>query len=145
MEWRYVRKCCLPMGAIMDRGKILPIHAALTITLRWSLRVAAVMGILIVVGFNSSQAKAVESVKVCSLYGAGFYYIPATETCIKIGGELAIQVGSGTVCSSGKGRYFVDRNNCGRSVNEEEKPVSYVETCRRYGVGFFIYRVPILA
>jgi len=27
-----------------------------------------------------------EYVKVCSLYGAGFYYIPGTDTCIKIGG-----------------------------------------------------------
>ncbi len=32
------------------------------------------------------KAKAVEYVKVCSLYGAGFYYIPGTDTCIKIGG-----------------------------------------------------------
>ncbi|MES1155995.1 MAG: porin, partial [Pseudorhodoplanes sp.] len=24
--------------------------------------------------------------KVCSLYGAGFYYIPGTDTCLKIGG-----------------------------------------------------------
>jgi hypothetical protein len=27
-------------------------------------------------------------VKVCSLYGQGFYYIPGTETCIKFGGFL---------------------------------------------------------
>ncbi|WP_202907681.1 porin, partial [Rhodopseudomonas palustris] len=26
------------------------------------------------------KAKAVEYVKVCSLYGAGFYYIPGTDT-----------------------------------------------------------------
>ena len=26
--------------------------------------------------------------KICSLYGAGFYYIPGTDTCIKIGGFL---------------------------------------------------------
>jgi hypothetical protein len=32
------------------------------------------------------KAKAVEYVKVCSLYGAGFYYIPGTDTCIKLGG-----------------------------------------------------------
>jgi hypothetical protein len=32
--------------------------------------------------------KAVEYVKVCSLYGAGFYYIPGTDTCIKLGGYL---------------------------------------------------------
>jgi Porin subfamily len=34
------------------------------------------------------KAKPVEYVKVCSLYGAGFYYIPGTDTCIKIGGFI---------------------------------------------------------
>ncbi|WP_022722808.1 porin [Rhodopseudomonas sp. B29] len=34
------------------------------------------------------KAKAVEYVKVCSIYGAGFYYMPGTDTCIKIGGYL---------------------------------------------------------
>lgn len=34
------------------------------------------------------KAKAVEYVKICSLYGAGFYYIPGTDTCIKIGGYV---------------------------------------------------------
>ena len=34
------------------------------------------------------KAKAVEYVKVCSLYGAGFYYIPGTDTCIKLGGYV---------------------------------------------------------
>jgi hypothetical protein len=34
------------------------------------------------------KAKAVEYVKVCSLYGAGFFYIPGTDTCLKIGGFL---------------------------------------------------------
>ncbi len=36
------------------------------------------------------KAKAVEYVKICSLYGAGFYYIPGTDTCIKIGGYLRV-------------------------------------------------------
>jgi hypothetical protein len=27
-------------------------------------------------------------VKVCNLYGAGFYYMPGTDTCIKIGGYV---------------------------------------------------------
>src|SRR5262245_32661440 len=36
------------------------------------------------------KAKAVEYVKICSLYGAGFYYIPGTDTCIKFGGYLRI-------------------------------------------------------
>ncbi|OKO70557.1 porin [Bradyrhizobium sp. NAS96.2] len=32
------------------------------------------------------KAKAVEYVKICSLYGPGFYYIPGTDTCMKLGG-----------------------------------------------------------
>jgi len=32
------------------------------------------------------KAKPVQYVKICSLYGAGFYYMPGTDTCIKIGG-----------------------------------------------------------
>jgi hypothetical protein len=38
------------------------------------------------------KAKAVEYVKVCSLYGAGFFYIPGTDTCIKLGGYLRADV-----------------------------------------------------
>ncbi|MGY4596934.1 hypothetical protein ACVWXL_004680 [Bradyrhizobium sp. GM22.5] len=37
-----------------------------------------------------SKAKAIEYVKVCSLYGAGFYYIPGTDTCLKFGGYVRI-------------------------------------------------------
>jgi porin-like protein len=42
------------------------------------------------------KAKAVEYVKICSLYGAGFYYIPGTDTCIKLGGYLRVEVALGT-------------------------------------------------
>src|SRR6516165_8335284 len=38
------------------------------------------------------KAKPVEYVKICSLYGAGFYYIPGTDTCIKFGGYLRVDV-----------------------------------------------------
>ncbi|WP_409363467.1 porin [Bradyrhizobium liaoningense] len=36
------------------------------------------------------KAKAVEYVRICSLYGAGFYYVPGTDTCIKFGGYLRV-------------------------------------------------------
>ena len=54
------------------------------------------------------KAKAVEYVKICSLYGAGFYYMPGTDTCIKFGGYLRADttVGAGTynfMQSSGTG------------------------------------------
>src|SRR5258708_13840571 len=38
------------------------------------------------------KGKAVEYVKVCSLYGAGFWYVPGTDTCIKIGGFVKLQL-----------------------------------------------------
>jgi hypothetical protein len=36
------------------------------------------------------KAKAVEYVRICSLYGAGFFYIPGTDTCLKLGGYLRV-------------------------------------------------------
>ena len=38
------------------------------------------------------KAKAVEYVRICSLYGNGFYFIPGTDTCIKLGGYLRADV-----------------------------------------------------
>ena len=34
------------------------------------------------------RARSVDYVKVCTLYGVGYYYIPGTDTCIKIGGYV---------------------------------------------------------
>ena len=57
-----------------------------------SLLLGSAAGLIAVGGAQAAdlpvKAKAVEYVKVCSLYGAGFYYIPGTDTCIKLGGYL---------------------------------------------------------
>ncbi|MBN8965804.1 MAG: porin, partial [Rhizobiales bacterium] len=37
------------------------------------------------------KAKPVEYVKVCSLYGAGFYYVPGTDICMKVGSYIRFQ------------------------------------------------------
>lgn len=37
------------------------------------------------------KAKPAEYVKVCSLYGAGFWYVPGTDTCIKLGSYIRVQ------------------------------------------------------
>jgi hypothetical protein len=47
------------------------------------------------------KAKAVEYVRICSLYGAGFFYIPGTDTCIKLGGYLRVD----TTFNTGGGAY----------------------------------------
>lgn len=36
------------------------------------------------------KAKPVEYVKVCSAYGSGFYYIPGTDTCLRVGGYVRV-------------------------------------------------------
>jgi hypothetical protein len=41
------------------------------------------------------KAKPVQYVKICSLYGAGFYYIPGTDMCLKIGGWVRAEYGYG--------------------------------------------------
>ena len=57
-----------------------------------SLLLGSTVGILPVGGTQAAdlpvKAKAVEYVRICSPYGAGFFYIPGTDTCIKLGGYL---------------------------------------------------------
>jgi hypothetical protein len=57
-----------------------------------SLILGSAAGLVAITGAQAAdlpvKAKAVEYVKVCSLYGAGFWYIPGTDTCLKIGGYL---------------------------------------------------------
>jgi len=59
-----------------------------------SLILGSAAGLLAIGGAQAAdlpvKAKAVEYVKICSLYGAGFYYIPGTDTCLKLGGYLRI-------------------------------------------------------
>jgi hypothetical protein len=42
-----------------------------------------------------TKAQPVEYVKASSLYGAGFWYVPGTDPCIKIGAFARLQVGYG--------------------------------------------------
>src|SRR5437764_14382467 len=61
-----------------------------------SLLLGSAAGLIAVGGAQAAdlpvKAKAVEYVRICSLYGAGFYYIPGTDTCIKLGGYLRVDV-----------------------------------------------------
>jgi hypothetical protein len=70
-----------------------------------SLLLGSAAGLVAVAGAQAAdlpvKAKPVEYVKVCSIYGAGFFYIPGTDTCIKIGGwvraEYGFQTGNSAV------------------------------------------------
>jgi hypothetical protein len=60
-----------------------------------SLLLGSAAGLVAVAGVQAAElpvkAKPVEYVKICSLYGAGFFYIPGTDTCIKLGGAVRVQ------------------------------------------------------
>ena len=40
------------------------------------------------------QAAPIEYVRICDAYGAGFFYIPGTDTCLKVGGLAMTEVRS---------------------------------------------------
>jgi hypothetical protein len=64
-----------------------------------SLLLGSAAGLVAVAGAQAAdlpvKAKPVEYVKICSLYGVGFYYIPGTDMCIKIGGWVRAEYGWG--------------------------------------------------
>jgi Porin subfamily len=68
-------------------------------------------GIFTVAGAQAAdlptKAQPVEYVKACSLYGAGFWYVPGTDTCVKIGAFARLQVAYG----AGGGGNIIGLNN----------------------------------
>src|SRR6187401_3788857 len=37
------------------------------------------------------KAQPVQYMKICSMYGVGFYYIPGTDMCLRVGGYVRAQ------------------------------------------------------
>ncbi|RWB66548.1 MAG: porin [Mesorhizobium sp.] len=46
-----------------------------------------------------AEPEPAEYVKICDVYGAGYFYIPGTETCLRIGGYVRYDAGVGDVGS----------------------------------------------
>jgi hypothetical protein len=96
------------------------------------------------------KAKAVEYVRICSLYGAGFFYIPGTDTCIKLGGYLRVDTtfnGSGVqdnpawTGDSGQGNryrdYFITRSRIALTV--DTRTATEYGVVRTFGQGDFTF------
>ena len=90
-----------------------------------SLLLGTAAGLVAVAGAQAAdmpvKAAPVQYVKICSLYGDGFYYIPGTDTCLKLGGYLRVQAeynagGGGVAIGDGaaeaaQGRFTRDLTN----------------------------------
>jgi hypothetical protein len=94
------------------------------------------------------KAKAVEYVRICSLYGAGFFYIPGTDTCIKLGGYLRADVTFNAAGAHGQpawngdpgeqNRYhndFIDRSRM--MLNIDTRTATEYGVVRTYGAAKF--------
>src|SRR5262249_5551937 len=103
------------------------------------------------------KAPPVQYVKVCSLYGDGFYYIPGTDTCLKIGGYVRVQVeynagaggiaegsanGAGSAAEAQQGRFARDVSN---DVNYRTRPALSVDVRQQtqYGILRTYFRIGI--
>src|SRR5258707_5039843 len=80
-----------------------------------SLLLGTTAGLVAVAGAQAAdmpvKAAPVQYVKICSLYGDGFYYVPGTDTCIKLGGFLRAETdfnagGSFTTFTNGANAQF---------------------------------------
>src|SRR5882724_8035990 len=62
-----------------------------------SLLLGSAASFIAVVGAQAAdlpvKAKPVEYVKICTLYGEGYYYIPGSDTCLKFGGYVQADYG----------------------------------------------------
>jgi len=55
-----------------------------------------------------AEPEPVEYVRICDAYGAGFFYIPGTETCLKIGGYVRADIQGGDNVYDGSERDTYD-------------------------------------
>src|SRR5215213_1354251 len=81
----------------MSNGSITSFGGFL-MTLAKSLILGSAAALAAVAGANAADlparkaVAAVEYVRVCSAYGEGFFYIPGSETCLRIGGRARAEV-----------------------------------------------------
>ncbi|RVB20345.1 porin [Mesorhizobium sp. M7A.F.Ca.CA.002.10.1.1] len=61
-----------------------------------------------------AEPEPAEYVKICDVYGAGYFYIPGTETCLRIGGYIRYDIGGGDV-GSFDGARSADHQDIGES------------------------------
>ena len=64
---------------------------------------AAVSGAQAADAIIAAEPEPMEYVRVCDAFGTGYFYIPGTETCLKIGGYVRFQVDFGEGVHEGNG------------------------------------------
>ncbi|MBZ9990272.1 porin [Mesorhizobium sp. BH1-1-5] len=69
-----------------------------------------------------AEPEPAEYVKICDVYGAGYFYIPGTETCLRVGGYLRYDASAGEAGSfTGRGTADVMNGDSQRSWHKNAR------------------------
>ncbi|MER8741362.1 porin [Mesorhizobium sp. M1005] len=67
-----------------------------------------------------AEPEPAEYVKICDVYGAGYYYIPGTEICLRIGGYVRYDISVGQAGSFDGARYTDSKDLLDGELNEND-------------------------
>ena len=115
-----------------------------------SLLLGSAAGLVAVAGAQAAdlpvKAKPVEYVKVCSLYGAGYYYMPGTDICIKLGGYVRWQftVNPGASITAGPFSGAGGLNNRATSLETAQRTRALITVDTRQQTAYGTLRTYIL-
>src|ERR671925_224804 len=86
-----------------------------------SLLLGTAAGLVAVAGAQAAdlpvKAKPVQYVRICTLYGDGFYYIPGSDTCIRFSGYIRADYGYNVTSGNAANHYSGVAGAQDRTVN----------------------------
>ena len=102
-----------------------------------SLLLGSAAGLLTVAGAQAAdlptrKAAPINYVRICDAYGAGFFYIPGTETCLKVGGLALFEtrifntpysIGAGIASAAGGASNLVELSRARSRVSRRSAPL----------------------
>ncbi|PSJ65848.1 porin [Kumtagia ephedrae] len=112
-----------------------------------SLLIGSVAALAVTSGARAADAVVVaepepmEYVRICDVYGSGFFYMPGTETCLKISGYLRVDIRGGDyfarVSNAGEETY---RNRVRFQLRTDARTETELGTLRSYAAINFQYQ-----
>ncbi|WP_312402586.1 porin [Rhizobium sp.] len=87
---------------------------------------AAVSGAQAADAIVAAEPEPMEYVRVCDAFGTGYFYIPGTETCLKIGGYVRVQV-------DGRSEFDLNPQESGYRTNTRGQVVVEAKNDTEYG------------
>jgi hypothetical protein len=86
-----------------------------------------------------AEPEPMEYVRVCDVYGTGYFYIPGTETCLRVGGYVRFDINGGELLNGNSDTYNTNARFSLQVSTASETELgtlrTYVETRFNYGNG----------